>query len=142
MKCDGCTACCTLLPIEAINKPINTHCQHCDLGCTIYENRPQTCADFECAYLHGDNLPLSLRPDKCGIIFIKRNYRIFSGCLMPDIKTTDQARGQIDDFIKQGFSVILISLNEKRPLLMLADGHDSDEIMREYEEALSGNLQH
>ena len=140
MKCDGCTACCTLLPIEAINKPINTACQHCDLGCTIYESRPQTCVDFECAYLQGKNLPLSLRPDKCGIIFIRRANRIFSGALMPDAEITDAARGQINSFVEQGYSVVLISVNEKKPLLMLANGHDSNEIWDEYKEALSGNL--
>ena len=140
-ECGECRACCTLLPVEAINKPINTRCKHvCEAGCAIYDARPQTCAEFECGYLQGENIPESLRPDKCGIIFIKRTDRIFSGALMPDIKTTDLAKGQIDSFQKQGFSVVLISLNEKKPLLMLADGHDSDEVMTEYKEALNGNL--
>lgn len=142
MQCDGCTACCTLLPIEAINKPVNTPCQYCDAGCSIYPDRPQTCAEFECAYLQGRNVPLSLRPDNCGIIFIKRTDRIFSGVLMADRKPTEAARGQIDAFLKQGFSVVLSSLSEKKPLLMLADNHNSDDIMGEYKEALSGNVQH
>lgn len=140
MNCDGCTACCILLPIDAISKPVNTDCQYCNNGCRIYESRPQTCADFECAYLQGRNLPRSLRPDECGIIFIKRTDRIFSGVLMADMQPTNAAKGQIDAFVKQGYSVILSSLSEKKPLIMLADGHDSNEVMDEYKEALSGNL--
>lgn len=141
-ECGECTACCTLLPVLAINKPANSPCHLlCDRGCSIYETRPTTCAEFECGYLQaGDDVPESLRPDKCGIIFIKRTDRIFSGALMPKIKTTDQAKGQIDAFVKQGYSVVLFSVNEKKPLLMLADGHCADEIMSEYKESLSGNL--
>ena len=90
--------------------------------------------------MQGKNLPLSLRPDKSGIIFIRRAERIFSGVLMPDTDVTDVARGQINAFVKQGFSVILVSVSEEKPLLMLADGHDSNEIFNEYKEALSGNL--
>ena len=140
MSCDGCTACCSLLPIEAINKPANTDCRYCDAGCSIYEDRPETCAEFECGYLQGKNLPLSLRPDKCGIIFIKNTHRIFSGVLVPEIKPTNDAKGQIDAFLNQGFSVMVLSVNEKKPLLRLAEGHGFDEIIHEYKEALSGNL--
>lgn len=140
-NCGECTACCTMLPVAAINKPSNTPCQHlCGRGCSIYENRPTTCAEFECAYLHANNIPKSLRPDKCGIIFIKRTDRIFSGVLLSNRKTTEVAKGQIDAFIKQGFSVILMSTKEKKPLLMLAKGHNSDQIMNEYKESLNGDL--
>ena len=128
--------------MEAISKPINTRCKHvCEDGCAIYDTRPQTCAEFECGYLQvGDDVPESLRPDRCGIIFIKRTDRIFSGALMPEIKTTDVAKGQIESFRKQGYSVVLLSLAEKKPLLMLAEEHQSKEIIREYRESLNGNL--
>lgn len=132
-----------MLPVKAINKLANVRCKHvCAVGCAIYETRPQTCAEFECGYLQAENVPESLRPDKCGIIFIKRTDRIFSGVLMPDIKITDMAKGQIEDFRRQGFSVVLLSLREKKPLIMLAAGHIADEIMNEYKEALSGKIQH
>jgi len=140
-QCGDCRACCILLPVSAINKPTNTRCKHiCDVGCSIYADRPTTCAEFECGYLQADNVPESLRPDKCGIIFIKRTERIFSGALMPGIKTTDTAKAQIEDFRRQGFSVVLLSLSEKKPLMMLAAGHLADEVMTEYKEALSGNI--
>jgi len=141
VNCGEGRACCTLLPVAAISKPINTQCSHvCGAGCAIYHTRPKTCAEFECGYLQGGNIHESLRPDNCGIIFIKRTDRIFSGVLMPQIKTTDAAKGQINAFNKQGFSVVLVSLKEKNPLLMLADGHLADEITTEYERALNGNI--
>ena len=140
MECGACTACCTLLPIEPIDKPVNTPCQYCDGGCSIYNSKPETCTEFACAYLQDENVSEGLRPDKCGIIFIKRTDRIFSGALIPDIKTADIAKGQIQSFNDQGYSVVLLSLKEKAPHLMLGNGHDAEEIMAEYKEALSANV--
>ena len=121
---------------------MNTHCQYCDDGCSIYDSKPETCAEFKCAYLDGKNAPEELRPDKCGIIFIKHTDRIFSGALMPNIKITDIAKGQIQSFNDQGFSVAMLSVDESKPYVMLANGHDIEVIMKEYKEAISGNLQH
>lgn len=140
MNCDGCTACCTLLPIEALSKPANTACEHCDSGCTIYDNRPTTCAEFECGYIQSDNLPIDARPDHCGILFIKRTDRIFSGLLMPGIKTSDYAKRQIDSFNEQGIAVVLLSLKEKRPFIRLAVGQDKEDVFNEYKDSLVGNL--
>ena len=139
-KCGTCTACCTLLPIEPIDKPVNTPCQYCAGGCSVYDSKPETCTEFACAYLQGENVPEELRPDKCGIIFIKRTDRIFSGALMPEIKTTDLAKGQIRSFNEQGYSVVLISLKEKHPHLMLGKGHKAWTVMAEYKEAISGDV--
>lgn len=141
MECNGCTACCTVLPIEAINKPMYTPCQFCDKGCTIYDKKPQTCNEFECAYFQGLNVSESLRPDKCGVIFYKRTPRVFSGAVIPDCTITDSAKGQIAAFNSQGFSVVLLK-GGRKPHIMLADGHNAEDIMAEYIEALDGYLQH
>lgn len=106
MECGECTACCTLLEIKAINKPINTHCQYCDGGCSIHDTKPQTCAEFECAYRQADGIPVSLRPDKCGIIFIKLDDNTFTGVINPKMELSDIAKAQINDFKKQGYEVI------------------------------------
>ena len=105
MDCGECTACCTSLPIAALNKPINTHCTHCDKGCTIYDSKPQTCSDFECAYIQGTNIPLALRPDNCGVIFIKMDDKTFHGVAIQGMEVTDIAKAQMNDFMKQGFEV-------------------------------------
>lgn len=52
-SCDGCTMCCKLLSIEALDKPRLQWCTHCNIGsgCKIYEERPRECRDFNCGYL-------------------------------------------------------------------------------------------
>jgi Fe-S-cluster containining protein len=59
------------LAIAELKKPMRWACDHvtCD-HCGIYEERPQTCRDFNCAWLSG-NIPgdESLRPDRLGVLF-------------------------------------------------------------------------
>lgn len=142
MGCSGCTACCTMFPIEAIGKPVDTHCQYCDSGCTIYGHKPRTCSEYECAYLQATGVPETLRPDRCGVIFTKRTERIFSGVLVTGVAVTDAAKQQARDFLRQGYSVVLLSVRKPKPYVMLADGHDAEAVVREYEESLGGHVQH
>lgn len=77
--CGECSACCDRLRVSEITwmgddgKPRDTLCdKYCD-GCTIYEERPQMCAKFECLWLkinntEGRDLPISLRPDSCDVM--------------------------------------------------------------------------
>lgn len=69
-NCGECTLCCKLLAVKEFKKPIGIMCEHCspDHGCTIYEDRPQRCRNFECLWLKSD-LPGSLKPSNCGVIF-------------------------------------------------------------------------
>lgn len=57
--CGACSLCCKLLPIAALDKPHDEWCAHCrpgNGGCTIYENRPQTCQTFACHWLAFPNV--------------------------------------------------------------------------------------
>lgn len=69
--CGSCTACCIVLGVKELNKDNYVRCQHlCHSGCSIYENRPKSCRDFECLWLmglFGDSE--ELRPDKTGLLF-------------------------------------------------------------------------
>lgn len=75
--CGSCTVCCKVPGIqdEQLSKPPNTWCQHCDnkstKPCTIYENRPKTCQEFECLWLTeaGSKMPDDLRPDRSRVMF-------------------------------------------------------------------------
>lgn len=139
--CGECTACCTLSVVKELNKKAWETCGHCILkkGCGIYGKHPQECRDFECAYLQGGNT-VELRPDKCGIMFFKINEKIFSGVLVPDVPVTDMAKGQIESFNKQGYSVVLIKKGET-PHIKLAANHDKNDIYKEYIELLkNGNI--
>lgn len=104
-NCGSCTACCFALPINAIAKPKNVLCQYCDGGCSIYENKPTTCTEFQCAYNEVEGVPEALRPDNCGVIFIKRTDSRFDGVVIPDAEVTDMAKRQIESFKSQGFEV-------------------------------------
>jgi hypothetical protein len=67
--CDGCTVCCTALPITEFDKPSGITCQHCTAsGCGIYETRYAICRTFLCGWLLLPALDESWRPDRSGIL--------------------------------------------------------------------------
>src|SRR5262245_12567524 len=69
-RCGDCTACCTVLVVEELAKPMRWSCDHQAWGgCRIYEVRPETCRQFNCLWLRGA-LPAdqALRPDRLGVI--------------------------------------------------------------------------
>lgn len=73
-SCGECQACCTILKVDEINKPVDTPCEHlCGGKCGVYDQRPGTCESFECMWLHGQGFPImeaeALRPDRCGAVF-------------------------------------------------------------------------
>ena len=74
-ECGGCTLCCTLVPVDAVDlkKPGFVPCPHLrDLllvagpGCGIYDTRPRPCRAWSCVWLTSPGLPPELRPDRCG----------------------------------------------------------------------------
>ena len=70
-ECGGCTACCTVLAVHELRKPMRWACEHivCD-GCRVYDTRPQGCRDFDCLWIRGE-IPgdEAHRPDRLGVIF-------------------------------------------------------------------------
>ena len=81
-SCGECTACCHRWAIPEVTwmdedvKPKDTLCDKYCNGCTIYEERPKVCADFECVWLKinsvNNSLPVSLRPDNCDVMVTAR----------------------------------------------------------------------
>lgn len=71
-KCGTCTACCTLMGVEEINKPVYTPCSQLGASkCGIYAQRPRSCAEFSCLWLaeKGEMLLDTERPDQVGVMF-------------------------------------------------------------------------
>lgn len=66
-ECGECTLCCTVLRVPELDKPENTKCSNCAVGCTIYNDRPQSCVDFNCGWLQGA-LDEDQRPDKSHVV--------------------------------------------------------------------------
>jgi hypothetical protein len=86
-QCGSCTACCTVLVVAELHKPARWACDHVNCrGCGIYEIRPESCREFNCAWLRGQ-IPRqiaggisgqisghitgdeSYRPDRLGVLF-------------------------------------------------------------------------
>lgn len=70
--CGSCTQCCKLLGVKEIDKPEGRWCKSCDIGkgCRVYETRPQSCQDFNCAYAQGLMLDVeACRPDNSHVVF-------------------------------------------------------------------------
>lgn len=68
--CGECTACCTVFSIPEIGKEKHVKCSYCSNGCTIHDERPDTCRNYECLYIQSE-WEEDLRPDKCGVILDK-----------------------------------------------------------------------
>src|SRR3954453_16764857 len=68
-QCGSCNACCDILEVAAVDKPVNQLCKHWQTGtgCSIYDRRPQMCRSFVCAWLQG-HLDEEWFPAKSGII--------------------------------------------------------------------------
>src|SRR5690606_657388 len=66
--CGACTLCCTALAVPELDKPNGVPCKHLTPhGCGIYEERPESCRAFACAFLQGAG-DLSSRPDRTGAV--------------------------------------------------------------------------
>jgi hypothetical protein len=64
--CGDCGMCCKLLKIEPLNKPAGAWCQHFanGRGCTIYNDRPPVCRNFQCLWTMRNDLGDGWRPDQ------------------------------------------------------------------------------
>lgn len=69
-QCDGCTLCCKVVAVNALAKPQGVWCQHCraGVGCTIYDERPRECAEYECGYLVLPGLGAEWKPSVARLI--------------------------------------------------------------------------
>jgi hypothetical protein len=68
-KCGLCSACCTLLRVDELEKPAGVPCPKLRRGgkCGIYETRPGICRGYMCAWLTGF-APREDRPDRVGYV--------------------------------------------------------------------------
>lgn len=139
MECDGCTLCCKLLPVPWMNSPANEYCKECNpgIGCKIWDNIPEGCLKYSCAYNQIEKCSEDLKPSNCKVMFEMIGDNIFLGIIDPEqIFLTDAAKGQISSFVRQGFSVIL--LHEKtNPYIFTDKKRSADEVWQIYQEKLN-----
>ena len=111
--CGECTLCCKLPEIvwrtdppvgrPPLDKPMNTLCSYCveGKGCTIYADRPLSCAGFQCLWLMG-LMPEDLRPDKVGGYFdVQGPYLLLlKDPARPDPMADPRVKSWAEDFAK------------------------------------------
>lgn len=149
-RCGGCTLCCDLLEVAALNKPANTACKHCDygVGCSIYgqQVRPFACSAYQCAYLFNASWHESLRPDRCGVVFepFNEDERLnFTACVSLDRPNAWQegaAAIAINRMLREGCAVIVVVGKEKH--VLLPEGQTPETVWNQYERAARRVWQH
>lgn len=77
MSCGECGECCVRFDIPELNKAAGKTCRHFNsgAGCTIYDDRPNTCRAYRCYWLltqeddRFKKMRSDMRPDKIGVVF-------------------------------------------------------------------------
>jgi hypothetical protein len=117
-----------MAPLDEPEKPAMTLCRHCEQGCTIYEQRPKACRDFQCMWLQTQQLPparrlpLSERPDRTGIVMeVNQKGTVVATCSRPDAWRADPARKRLMSFVNLGFTVS-IKYADGRLFILERDG--------------------
>lgn len=66
--CGHCNFCCIVVPVQKpLNKPGGVRCVHLKhKGCSIYQQRPDVCAAWKCAWLYQPEALILRRPDNGG----------------------------------------------------------------------------
>lgn len=115
-NCGSCTLCCTLTRVPELDKAEGTKCRYCEQGCSIYENRPESCRKFKCVWL-ADGLPLGLRPDRCNVMFEHLDGSASYVGMVEKGKRgwKREAEDYANSVLAEGFSVIMnVGVGEQR----------------------------
>lgn len=135
-RCGECTLCCTLIQVDALDKPVNTPCEYCTKkGCSIFkdEKRPVACKGFECLWYANPKLPDYLRPDRCNVIFETLGGRKTVIALMPPDKPEawrePEVMGLIGPMVKSGTAVIASTGKDKN--FLLPEGRTVEDVWAE-----------
>lgn len=77
-SCRGCTLCCRLPDIDALDKPADEWCRHCiaGSGCAIYESRPQLCRDFLCLWMTDPELDDMWAPARSHMMVYRQGNQV------------------------------------------------------------------
>jgi hypothetical protein len=129
--------CCLLLQIKETDSKPCVYCKHCEpnVGCKIYDSRPDECRIFECSWKQMENAHIDLRPDNCHVVFEKWSDNVIVGSMnTPDI--SDLIMAQIDYFRSEGISVLMVNYFERYRTYFLAENHTKEFIRKEIENSI------
>ena len=124
-SCGECSACCTALKVPELGKGEREPCVHAKqiVGtrrCLVYENRPDSCRKFRCAWLDGVG-PVAARPDKTDIILVLTESKF--GPTVQAFEMRDNAHLRptnaevIERLVRKGIVVVIFKTDGTRRLL-------------------------
>jgi hypothetical protein len=119
-----------------VQSPAGEYCTFCEInkGCEIYNvGIPAKCKEYKCAYAQMKRVDIKFRPDKCHIIFERVAKDIMFGLLDSNNELDDQMKGQIQYFIREGLSVMIMKPDEK-PLLFVNRNRTAQSVYNEVKE--------
>lgn len=126
--CNECQVCCTTCNINELKKLSGTECIHCDNGCGIYKDRPDSCKEFQCAYTQMDNVSVLMRPDNLGVVFEKLADDLMFGVVNSGHKSFKHMNGQINAFLKSNINVVIIKDNN--PIVYHLDNTSPESLLK------------
>ncbi|WP_316213980.1 hypothetical protein [Bradyrhizobium sp. SZCCHNR2032] len=104
--CGDCTLCCKVMAIEALAKPANSWCSHCDpkRGCAIYQARPGECRAFRCLWLVNELLDEQWKPAKAKFVLTTSDDGIEVRCDpgLPDAWRREPYHAEIREWAVSG----------------------------------------
>lgn len=95
-KCGACRLCCTVMRVEGFtppeqDKPQGVTCKFvCSTGCSIYDQRPDSCQGFECVWLASQRwphvaFPNQERPDRTNVVMeVNSKGTVIVHCKTPE----------------------------------------------------------
>lgn len=128
--CGPCTVCCTQTRVPELNKSERVRCSNCESGCTIYDIRPMSCRQFECAWLKGQ-MPDEMRPDLSGVMVEDYDRFMFA---MADSDEWMTHKSVLDKYVMDGKPVVIGTLNGNH--MILPDGFTPHRVAQMVREAL------
>ena len=143
MDCDGCTLCCKLLNVHWMDSPAGQWCKHCDIGkgCKVFTVAPDKCKEFECSYIQMEKVSIGLRPDKCKVIFEKIADDMFLGTLDPNSNLKSIVKRQIESFVNEGYSVVILS-GKNKPMIRPTKDKAAKDVYNNFVEIVKAKKKH
>ena len=147
-SCGGCTLCCKVLGVPALEKPRGTWCPHCErgVGCRIHESRPGECRSFLCGWLVSDKFGPEWKPERSKIVItVTRDGNGFEFQCDPGFPQAWRKEPYYSQILHLAADaqahdgIVLVSIGTRRTLIApggefpLGEVGEEDRIVRDYD---------
>lgn len=133
--CDNCDVCCVFPRVPELSKPERTACVNCTGSrlCSIYEDRPNSCRNFECMWLQG-HFRDEDKPSISGVMVENHKKFIFAMCDGDEWKSM---MGELDKVVQSGTPVVIGT--RERTFAGMPNGTTEQDVIESIQEAINGS---